>query len=37
MRKHQSFKEHWNEENHESKRVTIENTSWLTTLLVCNT
>ena len=37
MRKHQSFKEYWNEGNHESKWVIIANTDWVTTLLVCNT
>ena len=36
IRKHQSFKEYWNEGNHEIKRVTIENIDWVTALLVCN-
>ena len=36
IRKHQSFKEYWDERNHLSKRVIIANTDWVITLLVCN-
>ena len=37
IRKHQSFKEYWNEGNRYSKRVIMANTEWVTALLVCNT
>ena len=36
IRKYQSFKEYWNQGNHEIKRVKIENIDSVTALLVCN-